>query len=191
LKASAHPVVALYVEPGGPYPALLGAERCWDKDRDARGYAGPSPVVAHPPCGPWGRFAWASRYQDPGLGILAVEQVRRWGGVLEHPAHSKLWTACGLWRPGEWTDPHGGFSLQVEQVRWGHSCIKSTWLYIVGLDRREVGPMPPPASPTHVVAVSRATIGPRLPSLGKEARRRTPEPFARWLVSLAQRCRPA
>ncbi len=49
-------VAALYIDPRGPYPTLLGAEHCWDAARDARSYDGPWPIVAHPPCGPWSAF---------------------------------------------------------------------------------------------------------------------------------------
>jgi hypothetical protein len=49
-------VDALYVDPKGIYPRLLGPEHCWDEARDARTYAGPGPVVAHPPCQRWGRY---------------------------------------------------------------------------------------------------------------------------------------
>jgi hypothetical protein len=38
-------VDALYVDPKGIYPRLLGPEHCWDEARDARTYAGPGPVV--------------------------------------------------------------------------------------------------------------------------------------------------
>lgn len=78
-------IAALYIDPKGPYPAIAGVD-CWDATRDARKYDGPYPVVAHPPCGPWGKLRHLSRNDDPSLALRAVEQVRRWGGVLEHPA---------------------------------------------------------------------------------------------------------
>lgn len=34
------------------------------------------------------------------LGLWCAEQVRKWGGILEQPAHSRLWEAAGLPRPG-------------------------------------------------------------------------------------------
>lgn len=48
-------IAALYVLPDGPYAGLEGVE-VWDEARDARTYAGPWPVVAHPPCQRWGRY---------------------------------------------------------------------------------------------------------------------------------------
>lgn len=99
-------VVALYVDPRGPYPKLVA--EWYDAARDARTYEGPLPVVAHPPCGPWGRLRHLSRHDDPALAIRAVEQVRAFGGVLEHPAYSRLWDACGMARPGELPDAEGG-----------------------------------------------------------------------------------
>src|SRR5258708_3804871 len=49
-------VAALYVDPNGVYASLPGVE-VWDEARDARLYAGPWPVVAHPPCARWCRLA--------------------------------------------------------------------------------------------------------------------------------------
>ena len=42
-------IAALYVETDGCYFGLDGVDP-WDAERDAREYAGPHPVVAHPPC---------------------------------------------------------------------------------------------------------------------------------------------
>ena len=49
-------VAALYVQKGGAYYDLEGVDP-WDEQRDARLYAGPHPVVAHPPCSRWCRLA--------------------------------------------------------------------------------------------------------------------------------------
>jgi hypothetical protein len=177
-------VAALYVDPRGPYPKLLGPEFCWDEARDARKYGGPWPVVAHPPCGPWGRLKHLCTKQDKSLAPLAVAQVRRWGGVLEHPLGSGLFREI-LPRPGELPDAWGGRSYRVRQVDFGHGCIKPTILYCV---RCVPGPTPAPREPTH-----RMTNGPRGPSArtdliraSAEMRRRTPPLLAEWLVSLAR-----
>jgi hypothetical protein len=78
-------VQALYIDPRGPYPALLGAENCWGVERDAKSYTGGGPVVAHPPCGPWGRLKFLCKHQDPSCGPRAVEQVRLGGGRIGAP----------------------------------------------------------------------------------------------------------
>lgn len=46
-------IAALYVETDGAYFGLPNID-AWDEPRDARKYAGPYPVVAHPPCQKWG-----------------------------------------------------------------------------------------------------------------------------------------
>ena len=124
-------VSVLYVDPRGPYPKLVAD--WWDEKRDARLYAGPNPVVAHPPCGPWSslRHLWTKHQKE--VGPFAVEQVRRWGGVLEHPAYSLLFEACRMPKPGEFSDEHGGCSYEVQQCDWGHPARKRTWIYVVGL----------------------------------------------------------
>jgi hypothetical protein len=175
-------VVALYVDPRGPYPELL--EHWYDAERDARTYAGPCPVVAHPPCGPWGRLRFLCRHQDASLGPVGVEQVRAFGGILEHPAESRLFRACGMPFPGELPDAWGGRTYLVRQVAWGHQCEKPTWLYVVGVEPAAVVR----GIRTGGVATHRVTSGPRgpqLPTATALRRRLTPRPFAEWLVSLA------
>ena len=157
-------VSALYIDPRGPYPKLLAD--CWDEARDARNYAGPNPVVAHPPCGPWGNFKHMCWKQDRELAPLAIKQVRRWGGVLEHPAGSTLFGSL-LPKPGEFPDQWGGIVIDVHQVAWGHSCIKPTRLYVVGAARKSV------------------YAGIRSGGVPTHRSRRTPIAFAEWLISLA------
>jgi len=52
-------VAALYVETGGVYYGLPDVDP-WDEERDARLYAGPWPVVAHPPCSRLPRLLWGA-----------------------------------------------------------------------------------------------------------------------------------
>jgi hypothetical protein len=135
-------VAALYVEKGGAYFGLPDVDP-WDEERDARLYAGPWPVVAHPPCARWS-VLWPlvkascglEPGEDGGCFEAALHAVRTYGGVLEHPALSLAWTRYSLPRPspGGWTsslfDP--GYSTEVSQAAYGHRARKRTWLYYVG-----------------------------------------------------------
>lgn len=138
-------VAALYVERGGVYWNLPGVD-AWDEKRDARRYAGPWPVVAHPPCARWCQLAPLVQYthgyaigSDGGCFEAALRAVQTYGGVLEHPAYTRAWRHFGLPRPstkGGWTttfdDP--GASCYVEQENYGHPARKPTWLYAVGVE---------------------------------------------------------
>lgn len=139
-------IAALYVEPQGCYAGLPGVD-AWDEARDARTYAGPWPVVAHPPCERWGRFWHGSPRKphqyalgdDGGCFAAALASVRQWGGILEHPADSRAWAAHGLKAPprsGGWiaADFEGGWSCYVEQGFYGHPARKATWLYANGVE---------------------------------------------------------
>lgn len=139
-------IAALYVETDGCYFGLPGVDP-WDITRDARTYAGPWPVVAHPPCQRWGRYATGGPRapgtmkvgDDNGCFAAALAAVRRWGGVLEHPADSQAWKAFGLNEPdrcGGWinADFEGGWTCYVEQGHYGHLSRKGTWLYAHGVD---------------------------------------------------------
>jgi len=142
-------IAALYVMPDGPYANLPHVDM-WDAARDARTYAGPWPVVAHPPCERWGRY-WSGGPMlagtphakqlgdDDGCFAAAIAAVRRWGGVLEHPEGSHAWRHCGLIAPprsGAWVvaDWEGGWTCCVEQGAYGHRARKATWLYACGVD---------------------------------------------------------
>jgi hypothetical protein len=138
-------IAALYVEANGAYSGLPDVDP-WDEQRDARLYAGPWPVVAHPPCARWCRFAPGieTRYgyrvgDDGGCFEAALAAVRRFGGVLEHPAGSLAWDAFDLPKPRSsqgWTTAMGddGAACYIEQGRYGHPMRKATWLYAYGID---------------------------------------------------------
>lgn len=138
------PVAALYVETGGSYFNLPGVTP-WDQKEDARTYTGPDPVVAHPPCQRWGQLGaasyarWGGQHNKPGYDggcfKAALFDVRRYGGVLEHPAKSKAWAAFDLPKPvrGGWIKtPCGGWVCEVWQSAYSHRANKATWLYYVG-----------------------------------------------------------
>jgi len=80
-------IAALFVETDGCYFGLPGVDP-WDEPRDARLYAGPHPVVAHPPCQRWGRYWHGSpsnphqfeKGDDGGCFAAALAAVRQWGG---------------------------------------------------------------------------------------------------------------
>lgn len=143
-------IAALYVETFGAYFGLDGVEP-WDELQDARLYNGPYPVVAHPPCQRWGKFwagqpLWIARTgerkikgDDGGCFAAALNSVRQFGGVLEHPWGSHAWPHFGLAVPprsGGWVkaDDFGGWTCCVEQGRYGHYARKPTLLYAVGTD---------------------------------------------------------
>jgi len=139
-------LAALFVETDGCYFGLQNVDP-WDIARDARLYQGPHPVVAHPPCQRCGRY-WHGAPNKPhqyklgddgGCFASALESVRKYGGVLEHPAHSHAWDAFGLRKPpkqGGWVqaDDAGGWTCQVEQGHYGHLSRKATWLYAAKTD---------------------------------------------------------
>lgn len=139
-------IAALFVEKNGVYFGLPNIEP-WDRLRDARRYNGPYPVVAHPPCERWGRY-WSGgpsapvrlqKGDDGGCFASALDAVRRFGGIIEHPEASHAWHAFGLNAPprcGGWVvaDFLGGWTCCIEQGHYGHRSRKATWLYAHGIE---------------------------------------------------------
>ncbi|MDN3921494.1 hypothetical protein [Roseateles violae] len=171
-------VAVLFARKSSVYKTLPGCD-VYDEQRDARTYGGGAPVIAHPPCRGWGRLAHVAKIK-PGekeLALFGVEQVRRWNGVLEHPANSKLWEVAGLPKPGE-TDCYGGWTLPILQSWWGHRAPKDTWLYVKG------------CAPFNIPAMPLALGIPegRIENMCTAERERTPPALAAWLVDLARRC---
>jgi len=137
-------VAALYVQTGGCYYGLPDVDP-WDETRDARLYACPHPVVAHPPCQRWGALGaanyarWGGEHNRPGNDggcfAAALAAVRQWGGVLEHPSKSLAWKAFDLDKPvaAGWNRcGPTAWVCEVRQSAYGHRAAKATWLYYVG-----------------------------------------------------------
>lgn len=187
-------IAALFVQTSGAYFGIEGVDP-WDIHRDARKYAGPYPVVAHPPCSRWCQLAHINqkRYghrvgDDGGCFEKALKAVREYGGVLEHPAFTHAWREFGLPRvqSGCWTQSLlGCWVTQVSQGAYGHRARKLTWLYYVGNN-------PPPAldwsspAPTAQVSFCKNHGNSPLPRLSKKEASRTPPAFRDLLISIAR-----
>lgn len=191
-------VTVLFARRDSVYKKMQGVE-VFDIDRDARNFNGGSSVVAHPPCRAWGQLrALANpRPDEKELAPWAVEKVREFGGVLEHPAKSTLWDFMCLPRPGE-KDIYGGWTLPIYQSSFGHRAEKATFLYIVGCLPNSLPIMPLILGEAHFVCGSsgRRTDGSRLkkgdrgwrPEITKAEREHTPFELAKWLVEVAKIC---
>ena len=207
-------VAALFVQDGGAYYGLPDVDP-WPEARDARLYAGPWPVVAHPPCQRWGRL-WAGqplhikrtgerkvKGDDGGCFAAALAAVRRWGGVLEHPWGSHAWPWFGLPVPprsGGWISTgllDGGWTCCVEQGRYGHYARKPTLLlaYHVELPDLDWGIGEPRLDPAVVarMGLKRAKrlgeVGARGGGMDSTARIATPIPFRDLLLGIARTAR--
>jgi hypothetical protein len=125
---------------------------------------------------------------DGGCFAAAIEAVRRWGGVLEHPATSAAWASYNLTAPASmgWQKTlDGGWVCEVWQSAYGHRANKATWLYYFGVN--------PPADLNWSRIIGSHQIGypdkrgkdRNKPTLGKREASATPEQFRNALLSLA------
>jgi hypothetical protein len=203
-------IAALFVMKNGCYWNLEDVDP-WDEERDARQYAGPYRVVAHPPCQRWGKF-WAGqplhikltgerkiKGDDGGCFASALASVRKWGGVLEHPWGSHAWPCFGVKVPsrkGGWitADNCGGFTCCIEQGRYGHYARKPTLLlaYHVALPELEWGESEAHLDPAVVerMGLKRAKrlgeLGSRGGGKNSAPRIGTPPAFRDLLISIAK-----
>src|SRR5690606_11793575 len=127
---------------------------------------------------------------------------------------SRLWDQCGLPQPdaepseggrlfgvvraisgyrnerGDFTDSFGGYTVEVDQVEWGHVARKRTWLYLVGVPREALEAPPfPGREPTYWCSgggTGRGKTPPGIKICSAQQRRRTPPLFAKYLVKLAR-----
>lgn len=193
-------IAALYVETNGSYYGLEGVDP-WDETRDARKYAGPHPVVAHPPCQRWGAMAivnyarWGGEHNRPGNDggcfASALKAVQAWGGVLEHPAKTRAWKAHGLTPPlnrGWSRCLSGGWVCEVWQSAYGHRANKATWLYAFNVELPDMRWDRPVG--THQVGFHDQRGKHRnKPTLSRREAAATPEPFRDVLISMAHTAR--
>jgi hypothetical protein len=137
-------IAVLFARDDSRYKELDGYD-VYDIHRDARNYCLSYPVLAHPPCRAWGQLSHMAnpRPDEKQLAFFALAQVRLNGGVLEHPAGSRLWREANLPLEGEFPDEFGGFTIEVDQYDFGHVAHKKTKLYICGIAMRELPPPPP------------------------------------------------
>lgn len=185
-------VAVLFARQDSCYKQMPGVD-CYDIERDARKWPGGSPVVAHPPCRAWGRLSHMAkpRPDEKALAVFAVEQIRKYGGVLEHPSGSKLWPTMGLPPPGI-VDEFGGWTLPIHQNWFGHKAEKSTLLYIVGCRPGDEPAMPLVLGKALYVVASSLHRNKKStwarPEIPDAEREHTPPALAVWLVELARRC---
>lgn len=153
----------------------------YDDRRDARLFDGVGPVVAHPPCRAWSAF---TRHQakPPADEILlwpwCVAVISICGGVLEHPAYSRLFDFCDIPTPGE-SPRRGLWSMAIDQSWFGFCASKRTWLVFSGIDRDQLPPIP---FRLHNPHGDRR----RWQVMSRRQRAATSEEFARWLVDVAR-----
>jgi hypothetical protein len=166
---------------------------------------------AHPPCQRWGKL-WAGqplhikrtgerkiKGDDGGCFVAALNAVRQWGGVLEHPWGSHAWKHFGLFLPprtGGWVtaDFMGGWTCCVEQGRYGHYARKPTLLYArhVDLPSLDWGKGEPRLDPAVIarMGLKRAKrlgeVGGRGGGKDSAPRIGTPIPFRDLLLSIAR-----
>ncbi len=193
-------VAALFVTTGGAYFGLPDVDP-WDATRDARGYNGPHPIVAHPPCQLWTRFAhvdykrWGGEHNRPGNDggcfASALRSLHDYGGVLEHPAFSDAWQAYNLPRPvpGCWTKHGYLWVCEVWQSAYGHKARKRTWLLYVG----DTDPAPMrwdrPDGEYQIGWQDQRGKARNKPTLSKKVAMATPVEFRDALLDLARRSR--
>ena len=198
-------VAAIFVQPDGCYAKHPGID-AWPEQLDARKYRGPWPVVAHPPCQLWGAFApinykrWGGEHNRPGNDggcfASALESVRKFGGVLEHPAKTRAWEAHGLAAPtgiGWQRCIDGGWVCEVWQSAYGHRAAKATWLYYYGTEPPLQLRWNRPDGTHQIGFFDQRGKAANKPTLGKREANATPIELRDALIALARQAagRPA
>ncbi len=190
-------IAALFVQKDGCYQGLQNIDP-WDFERDAKKYDKNYPVIAHPPCQLWGKFAkinykrWGGEHNKPGNDdgcfAAALNFVNEYGGVLEHPAGSYAWKTYGLLPPCKfgWKKCGPGYCCQVRQSAYGHRADKATWLYYVGKKRPFELIWDRPKGTHQIGFQDQRGKSKNKPTLYKKESNATPLEFRDMLIKLAE-----
>lgn len=182
-------VAVLFARADSNYKQMQGVD-VWDAERDARNFKGGMPIIAHPPCRAWGVLKHMAKPKphEKGLALFAVEMVRKWGGVLEHPSGSELWKTMGIPDADMFGDEYGGYTVEIDQYDFGHVANKPTRLYVCGCEMRDLPKMPPKKHGR--AAKSMTGQVPGTTRCTQREREYTPPELAVWLVETVRRCKP-
>lgn len=107
---------------------------CYDAYRAAFSYYGTKSIIAHPPCRLFSRLRKFSNapVKEKQCAFFALDKVRQFGGILEHPRSSTLWLNGNFKLDGS-VDDYGGFLRSVDLSWFGYPAQKKTMLYFCGL----------------------------------------------------------
>lgn len=167
-------ITILFTQTHSIYKSLV--EDTYDKERNALNWKGGNTCIAHPPCRAWGNYSHKAK-PEPGekeLSIWAIQQVRQWGGILEHPKSSKLFKQL-LPQPGK-QDLYGGWTLSIDQHWFGHPAKKPTYLYIVGIEPKQI--------PAYPISLNRWSN--TIEKMSRHQREHTPLKLAKYLINIAE-----
>lgn len=172
----------LYCEPGSIYHQL----NCdvWDEKRNALTFNRPEPIIAHPPCRLWSRLHHFSKAPkcEKLMAITAMMHIRKYGGVLEHPAGSHLFRTMSCNMNGK-IDKYGGFLRSINQKWYGYKAEKRTYLYICGIGPGELPPFDLDFTGTnYVIDTKKKNLGRKY--VNKNERSTTPIKLAEYLISV-------
>lgn len=179
------PISVLFVRRNSTYFEYDDIE-VYTARRNALTFDFQSSIIAHPPCRLWSKMSHFSN-ADPlekTLGIYAINAARIVGGIVEHPAGSRLFKYMDCGTPSR-PDAYGGYIISINQSWFGHPCQKRTYLYICGLPYSDIPPITPNFSP-HTHTVGSATSKTKLIQASQRIREYTPPALCEWLISTAR-----
>ncbi len=158
----------------------------YDIKRNALNVSNTTPAIYHPPCRMWSRLKTLSNFY-PGekwLAVWSLIRIRKYGGILEHPAGSSLFHKYAPLTPVP--DSYGGFIISVNQHWFGHVAQKKTYLYIVGCSPSQLPPIPLNFSAIEYTISNSKKSKQKIKESPKKYRNYTPILFAQWLLDIIQ-----